>query len=62
MPRFHENFVHSGHTGNFRIGDIVILAIVALSVLSITWQTSAAIDGEDKEKDKKAMMCLKEYK
>lgn len=50
MPRLQENFYPSNQFGNIRIGDVLIVAIIGLSILSIGWQTSTAIEGVEKEK------------
>jgi len=43
MPRLQENIYRSYQHGGFKIGDLLILIIISLSILSIALQTSNVI-------------------
>jgi hypothetical protein len=62
MTRIHETFTRAHQPTGCRIGDILIIVIVCLSAISIFGQASTAIEGAEKEKDKRAIMCLKEFR
>lgn len=62
MPRLQESFHFASRNQGIRFSDLFILVIICMSALSIFWQTSTTIEGLEKEKDKKSMVCLKEYK
>lgn len=61
MTRFQETFRHN-REGGIKLGDIVIAVIICLSLLSIGTGTFSAVEGTEKEKDRKAIVCLKEFK
>lgn len=44
------------------MGDVIVVVVVILSVLSIGIQTFSIVDSTDKETEKKSLLCLKEYK
>lgn len=60
MARLSETF--RARQGGIKVGDIVIAIIVCLSLLSIGSGTFAAVEGTEKEKDRKSVVCLKEFK
>lgn len=44
------------------IGDIIIALILTLSLFSIGMATFSAVEGAEQEKDRKSVVCLKEFK
>lgn len=62
MPRFHETFRPPIQLQGVRVGDLIIILVIFLSALSIFDQTTTAMDGAEKEKDKRIGICLKDFK
>lgn len=62
MPRIQESFPRFDQQRGCTMGDIIVVAIVLLSALSIGMQTFAVVGSSDQEAERKSLMCLKEYK
>lgn len=59
MPRMQETFFQPRGS---KSADVIIIIILCLSLFSIGSQTFTAVDGAEKEKDRRAAACLKDFK